>query len=340
MTNPSVSLADRIRDIPPVTRFFTISTVFVCFADALKLFNVTQLLCYLDVFTVKSLEVRKAFNSGVWTTLAFAILDLVFQSYRFLSAFLVPVGILLDNRLQAIFDVYFFYTFANHLESYEGKFRRNFPDCLWFTLLSGTVIVFTSFAYQFFDPSHFPAHHQMMLSCVTYIWSRSLKNSIINFLGVFPIKAYYLPLFNLFVKLLIGGYSFTVDSIIGIFGGYMYQCFQSDTLPFYNLLPGSYNLFLTSNNTGRRVGNIYMSATENMIEDSIFDKGYLKAPVWLYKLLDYPISNSKRTTAFENKKAEQFGTVHNLNTLTATTTGASWFSYDSAFKGKGHRLGD
>lgn len=366
---PQSTLADSIRNIPPVTRFFTITTVIVCFADSLQIISPNQLICYLPIF-VEKFKIAKVFvDNGNVLQKFYGVGYLLFQSHRFFTAFLLPVGILVNQPFQAILDIYFFYTFANHLESKEGKFRRNFPDCLWFTLVAGTIIVISSLAYSaLIDESHFPVHHQMMLSCVTYIWSRSLKNSLINFLGLVPIKAYYLPLFNLFFKLIVNGYSSFLDTFLGICGGYLYQCIQSDTLPIYNLFPGAYARYLTSraNSQGKRVGTLFPGgeasgnfttihdqANQDLIDDSIFDKGYLKAPLWLYRLLNIPSNTSQRTTAFYPKVSPMAGVSVvpptrpvrpgdepvGSSSNTSTASGSSWFSGNGAFKGKGHRLG-
>ncbi len=37
-------------------------------------------------------------------------------------------------------DIYFFYTFSNHLEAYGGKFNGNFPDYLWYAITCGTMV--------------------------------------------------------------------------------------------------------------------------------------------------------------------------------------------------------
>lgn len=370
---PQPTLAESIRNIPPVTRFFTITTVIVCFADSLQIISPNQLICYLPLLVEKFQIAKALVDNGGWLQKVYGVGYLIFQSHRFFTAFLLPLGILVNQPFQAILDIYFFYTFANHLESREGKFHRNFPDCLWFTLVTGTIIVLSSLAYSsLIDESRFPVHHQMMLSCVTYIWSRSLKNSLINFLGLVPIKAYYLPLFNLFFKLIVNGYSSFLDSFIGICSGYLYQCIQSDTLPIYNLFPGAYAKYLTSRNgaAGKRVGTLFPGsearggtvntihdqANQDFIDDSIFDKGYLKAPLWLYRILNIPSNTSQRTTAFYPKVSPVPGAtvipptraarpgdepVGGASSSSSTASGYSWFSgANSAFKGKGHRLGD
>lgn len=317
--------ASSIKNIPPVTRFFTVTTLFICLLNGFKLIDLSVLMCDFDVFYGGFYNCVALYKLGV-AQFVQAVLVLLLQSYRFLSAFLVPHGVITGEAISAIMDIYFFYTFANHLESSQGKFKRNFPDCLWFTLITGTMIVGLSFCYFLYDPLHHSYHHEMMLSCVTYLWSRSSKNSVINFLGVVPIKGYYLPFFNLGLKLIVQGYDSLVDSLFGIIGGYLYQCIASHTWPIYNLFPDSYGQVARSN-SGNRVGMNWPN-DPNYIDDSIFDKGYLKAPIWLYKQLNYPINNSKRHTAF-TKVAQ-----NNVRDEGSTT------GYETpGFQGKGYRLG-
>lgn len=345
-------LADSIRNIPPVTRFFTISTVAVCLGNALQIITPDQLHCtiwhYLFGYQyVKWTLIHKLlFFDGLK-----AILGLLLQSYRFFVCFLLPTGIP-DSPVGAIMDIYFFYTFANHVE--RVKFRGSFPDCLWFSLVSGTLILSMTLTYNYFVPNYLPHHHLMMLSCITYIWSRGNKNSVINFLGIVPIKGYYLPLFNLFLKLIVSGYGAFFDSCIGITGGYLYQCFQSSTLPIYNLFPQFYPNFYPRA-TGNKVGTINMrSSPTDVIPDSVFDKGYLRAPLWLYRALKFPVNNDLLIkegpgyTVYSNR-AKSAGTSSANATHTAssssqdgassTATSTGWFSSNNAFKGKGHRLG-
>lgn len=332
------SIADHVRNIPPVTRFFTISSIVVCFAVALGGHSQLVMLTNDMIFTILE-HVKASFRTGNLRMMIFAVCEALFQSYRFLSTFLIPSGMLTGNRYLALLDIYGFYTFACDLESTLGKFKGNFPDCLWFTLITGTIIVVTTFVVNLIVPENFPFHHLMMLLCVTYLWSRHLKNATINFMGLVPIKGFFLPLFNLFIKLLLEGGGAVVNSLIGIFGGYLYQCIQSDTLPFYNLLPGAYARF-TGSRGGHRVGMNAPAAAPgsgyhaDYIEDSIFDKGYLKAPLWLYKLLKYPHNNSKSYTAFVTPNRPP-----TVNLARALGNSMGLNSSGPVFRGKGHRLG-
>lgn len=313
------TLADTIRNIPPVTRFFTVSTLVVSLACSMQLISLGDLIFSTDhlkyvlsstyhnmTHAQSKVQAVKSFFMGLC------------ESYRFFTCFLVPPGLMASNKMEGILDIYFFYTFANNVE--RGRFNNNFADCLYFTLLTGTMIVVITTIYGFIDPLHFPFPHSMMLSCIGYIWSRHLKNSIINFLGIIPIKAYYLPFGNLFIKMITQGFPAFLDTGIGILGGYFYQCVQSDTIPFFNLLPTSY-----SNAPEFRVGT--RAATDSdIIPDTIFDKGYLKAPLWFYNLLGYPSNNSVRTTAFRLRRPSLVP-VRRVET------------HSSNFAGRGRRLG-
>lgn len=290
------NLARSINNIPPVTRFFTLIPILIGLSNGLYQYDLFLLNCNFSTFDLS--------------------LSSLFNSYRFLTAFFIPLGMYIREPISALMDMYFFYTFANHLESPQGKFKGNFPDCLWFTLITGTIIIGNSFIFYLFGPPHMFFHHQMMLSCVTYLWSRDSKNSNINFMGIIPIKGYYLPFFNLGLKLLTQGYESLIDSVLGMLGGYFYQCIASGTLPFFNLVSGN------DQTPGNRVGmNTNFDPTH--IDDSIFDKGYLKAPVWLYKVLKYPLNANERSS---NEKEGAY----------ASTSG---YELGGAFQGRGHRLG-
>lgn len=333
------SIADNVRNIPPVTRFFTISSIICCLVIALG-GDVDLILLNNDKIHQIWTQLRYAVGTGDIRQILSLLFWTVLQGHRFLTTFLTPSGMLIGSRYLALLDIYGFYTFACHLESSVGKFKGNFPDCLWFTLLTGTIIVITTFVVDIVFPWHFPLHHLMMLSCVTYLWSRYLKNATINFIGLVPIKGFFLPFFNLFLKLLLEGEQLVVNCIIGMVGGYLYQCIQSDTLPIYNLMPGSYARFTAGSRGGHRVGMQFGEPATmggyqaDYIEDSIFDKGYLKAPRWLYSLLKYPYNNTKSSTAFfppeRPLSAQRKTPTRNTNTFAGEGL---------VFRGKGHRLG-
>ncbi|CAK9437634.1 uncharacterized protein LODBEIA_P20120 [Lodderomyces beijingensis] len=362
------ALIDNIKSIPPVTRFFTISTILACL-------GVTSFAAfpnlYINFGAVASefAALRYLWQKGSTLQIAKAASVVVIRWYRFVTSFLIPSGIMSPNRINALFDTYFFYEFSNHLEAPEGKFKGNFPDYLWFIVLCGTFIQITNLSLDFISgdysgATYFP--HENLLACLTYVWSRSLKNAKINLLGLVPIKAYYLPLGNLIVKLILGGPVALIDTLVGILSGYLYLCIQSNTMPFYNLLPGAYGITKKRSDEGRRVGMTHVDqqsgAKFDYIEDSIYDKGYLKAPKMIYNLLSYPTNTSVRTTAFTvptgaggsvtplrrtQPHSKEFNGSSTSSggaasgAASATSSGYSWFgSSENVFKGKGHRLGD
>lgn len=326
-----MALEDTIRNIPPVTRFFTVLTVLVCFGHALRLIQVSTFGWDWYTLSYRYKIVTKAYRHGFVAFLV-AVILLLAQSYRFFLYFFYPSGLLRAKEISAvatILDIYFFYVFASTLEGRQGKFRGNFPDCLWCVLICGTTIVLTTMGLTYFT-GHFAIPHLMLLSCVRYMWSRSEKNTKYHYFGI-PVKAYYVPLFGVFVSLLANdNYASVWDNLTGLFGGYIYLCIQSNTLPVYNLFPHAYES--SSEKAGRRVG--FTDTPKQMTDffpDAIFDKGYLKAPVWLYNFLNYPIDNSKRSTAFRDPKM----TKGEQDIVSELWRGGS----RGNFLGKGQRLG-
>ena len=126
MTNP---LIENIKTIPPVTRFFTISTVLACLG--VTTFSAfPSLYINLNALFSDYTIVRAVFRHGLYFDIFKAVATGILGWYRFVTSFLIPPGIMSTNRINALFDAYFFYTFSNHLEAHEGKFKGNFPDYL------------------------------------------------------------------------------------------------------------------------------------------------------------------------------------------------------------------
>ncbi|RLV89773.1 hypothetical protein JA1_005013 [Spathaspora sp. JA1] len=365
---PDNAIVASIKSIPPVTRFFTIASVIACLImstagpSSFKYMYINYDRIVDDYYD----SVRPVLTdpNAKYYQILYTILEFVAQIYKFGTSMFIPAGIGSPNRFQAILDIYFFYTFSNHLEGYEGKFRGNFADYLWYVIICGTMIHVITLVYDvFFHDLLFP--HEMLLACVTYNWSRCFKNATINLMGIVPIKAYYLPLGNLLIKLILGGPQSLIDTLIGIITGYLYLCIQSNTMPIYNLFPGAYGSAPPKQHTsGRRVGMSGSapswdqppthgglgSNAPDYIGDSIYDKGYLKAPPAIYKWLAYPSDRSVRVTAFTDFKGKTVrgtreGTTPSQPTSTGVSSGYSWFggnesgSSGAAFKGKGQRLG-
>ncbi|KAF3988355.1 hypothetical protein FT663_02389 [Candidozyma haemuli var. vulneris] len=322
-------LGDRIAAIPPVTRFLSICTFLVC------------LLCSLELFAVEDFAISYTLVhdllSEAWNVQGGALAKVrawsfvLLQSYRLFTSFFIPLGFLLRNGFMCLAEMYFLYNFSQHLEAKSGKFRGNFPDYVWFILVCGFFINVLSLIFQKMGLVSFSCHHSMLNGCITYLWSRSYKDLQIQYQGLFLLKAYYVPMMSLMAHMVSGREAFLCE-MIGIIAGYLYQSIQSDTLPFYNLVPGIYGPFDPSYKKGRKVG-FEKAAEESSFPDAIFDLGYLKAPKWLYRLIGYPYDTSQRLTAFK-KETRRVGAVPGRTEESyASTTGFN------AFQGRGHRLG-
>lgn len=313
---------DPLLAMPPATRFLLIVSVAVSLAlstnvlslDALTFLPLTQLM-WNTPFKVKSIG-------------ALALL-VVANSHRFFTAFFVVQG-LNQSGVSVLLNIYKLYFFSNNLENSQGRFRRNFPDYVWFVLVCGFFLVAINVlvAPPLFVLS-FP--HSQLLSSITFMWLRTAMNENIKFFGIVPIKAYYLPFFDLAIAVMGDKWS-AYDCVVGILAGYLYECIQSDTLPIYNLVPGAYNHGLHDNS--KKVG---FNVTPRVVQflPSIFDLGYLKAPAFLYRMLKYPLNTSERTTAFTKKPVVGAAASSGASSGYRATAARS-----SAFSGKGRRLGD
>lgn len=311
--------------IPPATRGLLILSVV---ASLVLSTNVVS----LDTLTVLPL------TYVLWNTplkfKAVAKLALVFvlHSYRIFASFFVVQG-LYQNGVSVLLNIYKMYFFSNNLENSQGRFRRNFPDYVWFLLICGFFIVVMNmlFAPPLFALS-FP--HAQLLSSITFMWLRTAMNENIKFFGIVPIQAYYLPLFDLAIAVMGNKWS-AYDCVSGILAGYLYECIQSDTLPIYNLFPGAYKS--SDRDNSKKVG-FNVSPQSFVFLPSVFDLGYLKAPEFLYRLLKYPLNTSVRTTAFTKKPSNSFGS--SASTGTSSGYQASSSSKSNVFAGRGRRLGD
>lgn len=314
------TISDHVLNIPPVTRFFTVLSLAVSFAYSLNVYGLRE---RIELFLVQCTQLWSVKDKSEILALN---IPLVF------TTFFVPQGLLTNHGHTAIFNIYHFYFFSKELEN--GKFRRNFADYLWFVLVCGTFIVLTNVAGilcgGIFDLSIM--WHMVLLHCLTFVYLRENKSKIINYLGLIPLRCYYLPFFDAAISLLSAKDSL-VQLLQGFFAGYLYLCLQSDTIPLYNLVPGCYGRFNPASKKENRVGASVVNAN-NDFPPAIFDLGYWKAPAFLYKLLRYPQDSTVRQSAFtERRYAPQ-----NLQS-TASTTGFD-SKYTPTFRGQGHRLGN
>lgn len=310
--------------IPPATRFLLIVSVAACLALSTSVLS-------LNAFTVQPLT-HLIWNTP-FTFKAIANLSITFliHGYRLFASFFVVQG-LYKNGVSVLLNIYKMYFFSNNLENSQGRFRRNFPDYVWFILVCGFFIVTTNFI---FAPPQFALSfpHSQLLSSITFMWLRTAMNEGIKFFGIVPIKAYYLPFFDLAIAIMGDKWS-AYDCVLGILAAYLYECIQSDTVPIYNLLPGAYRHSNLDNS--KKVG-FNVNPQPPVFLPSVFDLGYLKAPEFLYKLLKYPLNTSVRTTAFTKKVPSARGS---FSSGSSTGYQASSGSGSSGFAGRGRRLGD
>ncbi|OBA20987.1 hypothetical protein METBIDRAFT_87254 [Metschnikowia bicuspidata var. bicuspidata NRRL YB-4993] len=325
-------LTDHLLSIPPVTRFFLIVTIAVSLGISLDIVSPATVMLGVAADTPPPPAPQWAPQglSAKAQLVAWALRS-VPRSYKMFTSFFVVDGVK-DNGVLLLLNIYRFYMFSNYLEDSRGRFRGNFPDYLWFVLVSGGFLLAINGVLKHLG-YYTLFYHSQLLSCMTFLWLRALMNSVINFLGIVPIKAYYLPLFDLGMATMLGKYH-PADSFAGILAGYIYECVQSDTLPVYNLLPGAYGSRLGLPANGRRVGfNVDTALSPNTFTQAVFDLGYWKAPRFFYRLLQYPMDTSVRTTAFT--KAPAAGSVPGSAHASARSSGAT----KQTFRGQGHRLG-
>lgn len=252
--------------------------------------------------------------------------------FMFVTLF-VPDGLFVQHGATVIFSIYQFYTLSSNLE--QGKFRNNFADYLWFVFVCGFFIMMSGFLMGMHDIAVL-SHplHMVLVSCITFVYLRENMGSITNFFGLVPVRCYYLPFFNLAISCFSGWYSL-VQTLQGFLAGYLYLCIQSDTFPFYNLLPGCYGKFNPSTNKENRVGSNGMNVVSEF-SPAIFDLGYWKAPLFVYKLLRYPQTSTVRQTAFTVRRLYS---KPDSRTSTAKSSGYA-SSNTAAFRGRGQRLGN
>ncbi|KAF5210240.1 putative DER1-like family member protein [Clavispora lusitaniae] len=317
------TLSDHVQNIPPVTRFFTIVSLALSFGFSLDLFDAQWYLLHTLI---------EGYSHESW--LQWITVRLIQTVPVIFAMFFVPQGLFMRQGPAVIMNIYFFYSYSSTLE--RGKFKSNFADYLWFVWVCGTLIVVTSFAVAysgFYMGLESFMWHDVLLDCITFVYSRDNKGGIINFLGLVPVRCYYLPFFKLAVSCL-SGKPALIQTLQGFLIGYLYLCFQSDTLPFYNLVPGCYGKYNPAALEGNRVG-ANVQIVQNEFPPAIFDLGYWKAPQWVYKLLRYPETGTVRKTAFSLSNAVK---QPSNNPSKAKTTGF-YSRTGPTFKGKGHRLG-
>lgn len=326
------TLKDHLLGIPPVTRFFTSATLLAVLFMKLGWIAQYEYLYFSKQFWY---DIEYILYGDTWGESAFRYLETLKSIYKFFTTFFFPSA---EGPL-IFLSIYSFYLYSSKLEGRTGKFKGNFPDYLWFILISGTMLIAVEVALTFLDEYPLfnslpavmsPTYHRKLSACLIYVWLRYLKSTNVDFMGIFRIRSYYLPLFHLALAV-VDTQLAVWDALIGYFVGYIYLCIQSDTLPFYNLIPRVYGKDdprLTSHRTLGLVKSIH-----DEFLPSIIDLGYLKAPRLLYTILGYPYHTSVRSTAFKNAPGPTVKVSQGFR--------SSFLNQDSqnTFRGSGYRLG-
>lgn len=299
-------LREYLMEIPPVTRFFLLFSVTLLLALSLGLFPDLSPFLY-------SLDVIRYAQTGMWM----------------FAQFFIPNS-LAKSGIGVVLDLYKFHVPSFHLENRTGHFRGNFPDYLWCVLVCGVILLALQPVFASLGILTGLMHSQLLL-CLAFLWLRKLMNLKTTIFYFITTKTYYLPLFDFGLALLNGGAD-PGNTLAGFLTGYLYECIQSDTIPFYNLVPNAYASRLGLAGSAQRVGfSVDPQQTSGFIQPAVFDLGYWKAPLFLYGLLKYPQNTSERRTAFSKSTS-----VPNPPP-SAKTSG--YRATTSAFQGKGHRLG-
>lgn len=316
--------SEAIRLIPPVTRFFTVT--FGATALAVSL----ELLSPIDFVFNPALPrqvILVLLDSEAKNKLAF-LLSVMPQLYRLITTFfpLRP-----KDGLSFLAYLHTFYFYSRRLET--RHFKMVFPDYVWCVLVIGAMLhlvdcVFYGYIVPGMAPSwHLPQgvdHNEQLSTALMFLGLRLYKYDRLNFFGLIPIQLNQAPLLILLVNAITGGYPAVIMTILGFFGAYLFLCIQSATIPILNF-------WINTNNTqGRRVG--YSSSASHPLETYTFttwEQGYLKAPLWLYRFLNYPYGTSVRLTHGSNHQAAKRQLDRTIDRE----------ALRSNFSGKGFKLG-
>ena len=182
-----------ILEIPPITRTYMIGAF------------LTTAACALDLVSPFSLYFSP--------TLIF----LKFQFWRLITNFFFFGG---SFSLDFLFHMFFLVRYSKQLE--ENAFRGKTADFFYFILYGSTMMsILAPFMSLYFLGSS-------LTFMMVYLWGRRNPYSRMNFLGLFPFTAPYLPWVLLSFSVVLGNNG-TVD-ILGIFVGHLYY-FLEDVYP-------------------------------------------------------------------------------------------------------------
>eukprot|EP01040_Poterioochromonas_malhamensis_P000012 gene12-12_t len=200
MNNREDSFEDWFRNVPPVTKFFTVATLILAALTTFRIISPDKMiLIWPEVFER-------------------------FQVWRLLSSFLYA-GSFSFNFVMHIFVLY--ENFRRYeANPYNTGAGGNSADFIWLLLCAMALLLTISFLFELFVLS------EAILYVVLYVWSRREPESMLNVFGL-RFKSLYLPWFYVAIRLLMGGS--VTDPLLGIAVGHIYFFFVQIFPTIYNV---------------------------------------------------------------------------------------------------------
>lgn len=140
------------------------------------------------------------------------------QYWRLLSSFVFFGSFSIDF----LFHLYFVIRYCRLLE--EGRFRGRTADFVWMLTLGIVIMLVLAVCVNMFSKIRFLGHSLAFM--MVYVWGRDTENNDVrmNFLGLFPFNAPYLPWVLLLFSVVIGNPIET--DLLGIIVGHIYYFFD------------------------------------------------------------------------------------------------------------------
>jgi Derlin-2/3 len=138
--------------------------------------------------------------------------ELIFKKYQFWRLF-TSFFYYGDIGLSFIFHMILFFRNSKFLEN--SVFKGNAADYIFFLLFSITYILIISFFVGFIFPA------SSLSFAMTYYWGRKSKNVVVQFMGIFNLRAPYLPWFYLIFSFLLDS-EFKYD-LVGMIVGHFFS---------------------------------------------------------------------------------------------------------------------
>ena len=160
--------------------------------------------------------------------------ELIFKKYQFWRLF-TSFFYYGDIGLSFIFHMILFFRNSKFLEN--SVFKGNAADYIFFLLFSITYILIISFFVGFIFPA------SSLSFAMTYYWGRKSKNVVVQFMGIFNLRAPYLPWFYLIFSFLLDS-DFKYD-LVGMIVGHFFFFFK-DIFPRIKKL-NNYQIMKTPN---------------------------------------------------------------------------------------------